>query len=287
MEESSKINAEQESDEDEVGAGLQRSLSGPDFSHAIPPSLGSPPIASTSSQSSLSAVLNASNPHRHLQSRSPSLDLPASGDDLMPSDDELTTHATLSQRLAQIWSTPRASDAEQDVDSPASTSSHDFDGLGPSTPSAAHARSMSSPEPLMRRRSMPPMPKISRDAVGLDKRFFGKSSNFAILKKAVDMKNEYWRSAGVFEGTPPETEYESSKSTPGAMQEDPRSPPQARPAHPKDGPCQTLPSDSIYPDLLPCGCPDYGAFHPVSPRRPLPLLVHGSRRRSGPCRRCR
>ncbi|GJE88259.1 fungal-specific transcription factor domain-containing protein [Phanerochaete sordida] len=260
VEESSKINAEQESDEeDEIAAGLKRSLSdGPDFSHAIPPSLGSPPIrVATSSNSILSAVPIASSSTQHLQSRSPSLEMAADPEDLLPSDDELTMRDSLSQRFTQMRQEMRFSDAEGDVESPMSAEPLDFDTPGPSR---AHSRSMSIPGSFTRRPSMPPMTQTALTAWAIDRRFFGKSSNFSMLRTAVDMKSEYWRAAGAAEGTPRDMDCDSPQSpleahsphTAGVGEKDDR---EAQPA------------------LLPCGCPNYGAHHPWARALPRPAFV--------------
>ncbi|EKM51881.1 uncharacterized protein PHACADRAFT_262278 [Phanerochaete carnosa HHB-10118-sp] len=248
VEESSKINAEQESDEEEFRAGLEHSLSGsgPDFSHAIPPSLGSPPIpAPNSSPSALSAVPSSATLNRHLQGRSQPLNVTTDDVDLLPSDDDRTTRSSLSKRLDQIRNTIRFSDVEMDAESPLSASSHDFDSPGPSH---MHARSMSTGS-LTRRSSVPPLNQSALTAFVADKRFFGKSSHFSILKTAVDMRSEYWRSAGILGGASHETESDSPKED-----QQGQSPLQSNEDETEGRVDQ--------PDLLPCGCPNYGALHP-------------------------
>lgn len=85
--------------------------------------------------------------------------------------------------------------------------------------------------------------KINRQFSGMaldnfqsDRRFFGKSSSFMIVKAAVDLKKDYHPDGSTSNPAPLHKAAITFPPTPGM-------------------------SDITY---LPCGCPDYGSYHPVS-----------------------
>ena len=78
---------------------------------------------------------------------------------------------------------------------------------------------------------------LSLEDVKLDRRFFGKSSTFMMVKKAADLKKQH--------------QPESSNSSP-------------EPALNKAGLTYPSITDARGVSYLRCGCPDYGNFNPVS-----------------------
>lgn len=78
---------------------------------------------------------------------------------------------------------------------------------------------------------------LSIDEIKLDRRFFGKSSTFMMVKKAADLKKQH--------------QPESSNSSP-------------EPALNKAGLTYPSITDARGVSYLRCGCPDYGNFNPVS-----------------------
>lgn len=89
-------------------------------------------------------------------------------------------------------------------------------------------------ELLMRQSLAAPLPQLHSDDTKPDRRFFGKSSSFTIVKAAADIKKHYH----------PESSYIRILREPAITF---RSTPD-------------MPAVSY----LSCGCPDYGSFHPVS-----------------------
>lgn len=244
MEESSKIEAEfdESEEDDQLGPGARRTLSASiadiDFSHAIPPSLGSPPPLppahmrkdSLHGLSPIPPIASGSQTSLHdtLISATPSVHQ-AAAEDLIPSDDELTVRHSLGKRLVQL--SQRQVDRERDSGSPMSSSSHDVDQASAQSPSSeprsrplSRVPSVSSPTGSVTR--MPPARPPVYASIGQDKRFFGKSSAFTILKTAVDMKNEYWRSAGMIGGRVDEPEDQEMLSSPEQVSDDPTPVPQ-------------------------------------------------------------
>ena len=85
---------------------------------------------------------------------------------------------------------------------------------------------------------------LALDNIQSDRRFFGKSSSFMIVKAAVDLKKGYQPDGKRANPPPLHKTAITFPPTPGT-------------------------SDITY---LPCGCPDYGSFHPVS--RSVSLAIH-------------
>jgi hypothetical protein len=290
VEESSRINAEYDSEEDEVGVVFPASRTGsgiePDFSHAIPPSLGSP-----SSMPSVSHARSNSATMSPIPLTTPSIQMrmdaglssadivpdPSLGDEeLIPSDDELNARHSLSHSLNSlaynaVW--PPGHEPQHIVQSPTaygSTEHSQLEAPGMSSP-GRHSRSSSSPaagstSPPPR---MPPMPKISRDFKVNDRRFFGKSSTFMILKKAVEMRSEYWRASGTADSPRHSDGYSDGSSV-----DDPATGEPAGSLHDTAETSYSTMGVPQEPDhaMLPCGCPNYGTPHPV--RFIYPLRLH-------------
>ena len=272
MEESAKINEEYDEDSDDPDSnGFHRVMSISakelDFSHAIPPSLGSPPPPPLHTRKdSLNALspIPSSAPfdfREPLQRRSASLDshLSPKVEDLEESDNEFTLRNSLADRIAHLLDGPAGHAQFFDIDlgagSPMASTPHDMDHTGPPSPSVG------SPTPGSKSAS-----RLNFEKATMDKRFFGKSSAFTILKTAVDMRSEYWRSAGIVGGSRASLDNSSGVDSPDQSHDDHGSGPSTAAASP-EGQSEAPPGEQNSAptiEYLTCGCPTYGKVHPVS-----------------------
>ncbi|KIP10237.1 hypothetical protein PHLGIDRAFT_115686 [Phlebiopsis gigantea 11061_1 CR5-6] len=263
VEESSKINNDYADSDDDAEGIYHVPSTDLDFSHAIPPSLGAPPppLPPHARKDSLQAMSPTPAPASFdfslpQQSRSSSVDAQRGFTDpeaLSDSDDELTIRHSLADRLAHILDRSTGLNGESDArpSSPMSTSSYDQDRTGRPSSSAGSPGPSSS-------RSRPSLSRL--EVATMDRRFFGKSSAFTILKTAVNMKNEYWKSAGIVGGgftvedayvsSSPERIHDDCVSSPGATPTD------------DHADMHTQRPEYSETEILPCGCPQYGPSHP-------------------------
>lgn len=173
----------------------------------------------------------------------------------LESDDELTPRLSLPDQLAYLLDRPAAqSESEQGASTPISSTSYD---KGTASPPLS---SINSPRPSSSKVSVS---RANFDIATNEKRFYGKSSTFTILKTAVDMKTRYWRSAGIVGGSRTSTDISSGNGSPEHNHDDHSSGSTPVPTSPDDNTSSNAEKNSTAAEYLSCGCPSYGTSHPV------------------------